>query len=103
LPHVWMPDGRPIFDLLGDGYTLLRVASIDIDVTGLTAAAAARQVPLEVLDVGAGQAGPYPAALILVRPDQHVAWMGDELPRTGELLDRITGHGMARDLAKSGA
>jgi 2-polyprenyl-6-methoxyphenol hydroxylase-like FAD-dependent oxidoreductase len=103
LPHVWMPDGRPIFDLLGDGYTLLRFARTDIDVSDLTAAAAARKVPLAVLDVGAGRAAPYPTALILVRPDQHVAWMGDELPRTDELLDRITGYQMARDLAKSGA
>jgi 2-polyprenyl-6-methoxyphenol hydroxylase-like FAD-dependent oxidoreductase len=103
LPHVWLPDGRPIFDLLGDAYTLLRVARADLDVTRLTATAAARAVPLKVLDVGTAQAGPYPAALILVRPDQHIAWMGDELPPAGALLDRITGHQLAHDLAKSGA
>ena len=103
LPHVWMPDGRPIFDLLGDAYTLLRVARADLDVTRLTAAAAARGVPLKVLDVGTAQADPYPGALILVRPDQHIAWMGNELPPTGALLDRITGHQLAHDLAKSGA
>jgi hypothetical protein len=31
--------------------------------------------------------------LVLVRPDQHVAWRGDdEPPRWDTVLDRVTGH-----------
>jgi hypothetical protein len=49
-----------------------------------------RGVPLTVLDV-APQA-PYRERLVLSRPDQHVAWRGDVLPRDPlQMIDRIRG------------
>ncbi|MFD0649002.1 hypothetical protein ACFQ2Y_10485 [Streptomyces malaysiensis subsp. malaysiensis] len=33
----------------------------------------------------------YPTALLLVRPDQHVAWMGGADARPDELLHTVTG------------
>jgi 2-polyprenyl-6-methoxyphenol hydroxylase-like FAD-dependent oxidoreductase len=99
LPHRWMPDGRALFDLLGQGYALLRVGRPGLEVTGLTSAAASRGLPLRVVDIPAEARPQYPAALILVRPDQHVAWMGDDLPDADGLLDRVTGHRMVPSLA----
>ncbi|MFD5793099.1 hypothetical protein ACFWIO_06080 [Streptomyces diastatochromogenes] len=53
----------------------------DHDVTALTEAAAERDVPLGVVDVRDTHARAlYERDLVLVRPDQHVAWRGDTPP-----------------------
>jgi 2-polyprenyl-6-methoxyphenol hydroxylase-like FAD-dependent oxidoreductase len=94
LPHAWLPDGRSLYDRLGPDHTLLRVrAGDEADPGPLTRAAQAAGVPLAFADV-AGQvpAGQYDAALVLVRPDQHVAWRGDRAPAApGRLIDLIRG------------
>jgi len=36
--------------------------------------------------------GRYQARFALIRPDQYVAWRGDQLPAPGPLLERVTGH-----------
>jgi hypothetical protein len=64
-----------------------------VDIDGLVAAAAQRGVPLAVLDMDADQsASLYPHKLLLSRPDQHVAWRGDKLPKDPVgLVDLIRG------------
>jgi hypothetical protein len=93
-PHLWLPDGRSLYDALGTGYTLLRFER-NVAVDALRAAAAARQVPLAVLDVEATQVPAcYRHKLLLSRPDQHVAWRGDAIPaEVGALVERIRGAG----------
>jgi hypothetical protein len=93
-PHLWLPDGRSLYDALGTGYTLLRFER-NVAVDALRAAAAARQVPLVVLDVEATQVPAcYRHKLLLSRPDQHVAWRGDAIPaEVGALVERIRGAG----------
>jgi len=92
LPHIWLADGRSLYDAMGPYYTLLRLDP-DIDVSGLTDAAAAACVPLTVLDLSSPEAaGLFSHNLILVRPDQHVAWRGDGTsPDPGRLVDIIRG------------
>jgi 2-polyprenyl-6-methoxyphenol hydroxylase-like FAD-dependent oxidoreductase len=88
-PHVWLEDGRSLYDAMGAGFTLLRFDRA-VEATALVEAAAVRGVPLAVLDV-APQA-PYRERLVLSRPDQHVAWRGDVLPRDPlQMIDRIRG------------
>lgn len=88
-PHVWLEDGRSLYDAIGASFTLLRFDRAT-PVTGLVEAAARRGVPLSVLDL-APQA-PYRERLVMSRPDQHVAWRGDALPRDPvALIDRIRG------------
>jgi hypothetical protein len=91
-PHVWLADGRSLYDALGPGYTLLRLDA-SAPTAALEDAARARGVPLVVVDVGA--AGPLPGntyRLVLVRPDQHVAWRGDTVPSDARaLIDLIRG------------
>ena len=57
-------------------------------------AAAARGVPLAILDVPLPEARAlYGRDLALIRPDQYIAWRGDRLPDDLDaLLARITGH-----------
>jgi 2-polyprenyl-6-methoxyphenol hydroxylase-like FAD-dependent oxidoreductase len=92
VPHVVLPDGRSVLDALGPGYTLLR-ADPAIDVSELTAMASASGVPLALVEVGpdAASAG-FSEALLMVRPDSHIAWRGDAPPRDPRgLLDRLIG------------
>jgi 2-polyprenyl-6-methoxyphenol hydroxylase-like FAD-dependent oxidoreductase len=77
LPHRWLPDGSSLFDHLGPGFTVLRLDPA-VDVTPFRIAADGTGTPLTVLDLpGLPHAADYGAALLLVRPDQHVAWRGD--------------------------
>ncbi len=68
-----------MFELLGDGFTLLAFDVADQVVSRFKAAADALAVPLTVIrDSYAGEREAYCARLILVRPDQFVAWSGNE-------------------------
>lgn len=64
-----------------------------VETGSLAAAAAQRGLPLVVLDVDAADsASLYPRKLVLSRPDQHVAWRGDEPPDDSQgLIDRMRG------------
>jgi 2-polyprenyl-6-methoxyphenol hydroxylase-like FAD-dependent oxidoreductase len=91
-PHLWLRDGRSLYDALGSDFTLLRFDP-QVEVGDLVAAAAHRGVPVAVLDVDADEAAAlYPCKLLLSRPDQHVAWRGNRLPDDPmALIDRIRG------------
>ncbi len=92
LPHLWLPDGTSLYDRLGTGLALLRLRD-DSDADPLIAAAAARRVPLTVVELrGEALEERYGAALILVRPDQHVAWRGTTDRRAaGTIIDMVRG------------
>ncbi len=91
-PHLWLEARRSLYDALGPDYTLLRFDPA-VQVAGLLDAAAKRSVPVAVLDVDAPQARDiYRYNLVLVRPDQHVAWRGDKAPAAPlELIDLVRG------------
>ncbi|KOX24873.1 MULTISPECIES: FAD-dependent monooxygenase [unclassified Streptomyces] len=96
LPHLFLEDGRSLYDLLGDGLTLLALGR-DASVTAVEEAADLRGVPLTVVrlpePVAAGHAGLLGARLVLVRPDQVVAWLGDEVPEDPlALVDILSGN-----------
>ncbi|WP_346779313.1 aromatic-ring hydroxylase C-terminal domain-containing protein [Mycobacterium camsae] len=88
---VYLSDGRALFDLFGPGFTLLRFT--DIDTTALTEAAGVRHVPLTVVEVHDAHAHRlYERDLVLIRPDQHVAWRGNSAPSDPlRLIDTIRG------------
>lgn len=90
-PSLFLDDGQAIFDLFGRGFTLLRFNNIDVDA--IVAAAAEHGMPLKVVDVRDERArGLYQRDLVLVRPDQHVAWRGNTVPdRPGTVIDRVRG------------
>src|SRR5581483_8540458 len=91
-PHLWLPDGRSLYDALGMDYTLIRLDPT-VPIVGIVEAAARRRVPLAILDLDL-PSGPalYDRKLVLVRPDQHVAWRGDEDPAAPlDLIDCVRG------------
>ena len=91
-PHLWLDDGRSLYDALGPEFTLLRFDAT-ADASALQEAAKTRGVPLRVLDVQSREAAAlYPETFVLSRPDQHVAWRGDRMPDDAlALVDRIRG------------
>ncbi len=91
-PHFWLADGRSLYDAMGPEFTLLRFDG-DVDVAPLQRAAAQRGLPLTILDVRSEEVpSAYRHALVLSRPDQHVAWRGDALPDDPlALVDRVRG------------
>ncbi len=85
-PHVWLEDGRSTIDLFGHGFVLLRFDPA-MAIEPLIAAARARGVPLEAVDIAdPGIAALYERKLVLVRPDAHVCWRGDTLPAAADQL-----------------
>ena len=81
-PHfAAIADGTPLYLRLGPGYTLLRFDE-SLDVAPLEDAAAAVGMPLTVLAVEHEPAARdfYDEALVVVRPDDRIAWRGNELP-----------------------
>jgi 2-polyprenyl-6-methoxyphenol hydroxylase-like FAD-dependent oxidoreductase len=91
-PHLWLDGGRSLYDALGAEFTLVR-ADPHAEVDGLVGAAARHRVPLAVLDIDTADARAlYRHGLTLVRPDGHVAWRGDAVPRAPDaLIDRVRG------------
>jgi hypothetical protein len=96
-PHLWLDErrtyGSSLFDRFGVGFTLLRLGPRPPHAGGIEAAARAQGVPLRTVTLDDPLARElYERDLVLIRPDQHVAWRADREPRApAALLARITG------------
>lgn len=96
LPPQRLSSGCAVFDELGPGFTLLALDSDDGSVAAYEQAATLSGVRLKVLrDSRAGGREDYEARLILVRPDEYVAWASDETPQhlhgAADVLRRAVG------------
>ena len=91
IPAIWLADGRAVMDLLSDQFTLIRFA--DVDVSAFELAAKALKFPLTILDIrDTHAANIYEKKLILVRPDQHVCWRGNTMPKDAlAIINKIRG------------
>ena len=92
-PHAWISDNRSLLDLFGHGFVLLRFGANPVSVEPLVQAAAARAVPVQVVDIANLDIERlYERRLVLVRPDGHVVWRGDEAPGDAlTLIDVVRG------------
>ena len=84
---------KSILDLFGDGFVLLKFSDTPTDA--IESAAASRGVPLAVHRIEhAGGGRTLRRALVLVRPDGHVAWRGDHEPLDAlQIIDAVRGAG----------
>lgn len=91
-PHIWLDDGRSLYDAMGAGFTLL-CRDANAETQAIERAAAALGMPFKVLRLPElGQHPEYAQRFTLSRPDQHVAWRGEQLPHDGKaLLDQLRG------------
>jgi hypothetical protein len=96
-PHAWIGNerdlGDSLFDIMGNGFTLLRLGPRPADGSDVEAAAKRYRVPLKVLDIPDPIVRDlYDADLALIRPDQHVAWRsGRGLVDPDTMISRVVG------------
>jgi 2-polyprenyl-6-methoxyphenol hydroxylase-like FAD-dependent oxidoreductase len=93
-PHLWLAEGDSLYDRFGADFTLLITGpGAEDDIEHLRTAARTCRMPLKILNPGDDRLRDlYGARLVLIRPDQHVAWRGDRLDRPATaLLHRVCG------------
>ncbi|MDB5771246.1 MAG: hypothetical protein JWM42_1620 [Burkholderia sp.] len=89
-PHLWLGDGRSLYDLFGFEWTLLRLGAADS--APFVSAAKQRGMDLKVVDLPLQEARDlYEADLVLIRPDQIVAWRGDSNDAAGRVIGQLLG------------
>ncbi len=74
---------------MSDGFTLLAFGAEDGTVAPFETSARGRGVPLKIVrDAYAGELKDYGERLVLVRPDQYVAWTGGSDPVDADTVIR---------------
>jgi len=91
-PHAWLDDGRSLYDSFNFEWTLLALGPDAPDASPFAQSADALGVDLRIVR----HASPalielYEAPLVLVRPDQVVAWRGHDAGPAHAVLSRVTG------------
>jgi 4-hydroxyisophthalate hydroxylase len=88
-----LSSGRNIYEKLGDGFTLLAFDAPDTTITAFEAAARRLTLPFKTIrDALTGGRERYRAKLVLVRPDQFVAWASDRADTDPtDILRRVVG------------
>ena len=87
-----LSSGRNVFEELGSGLALLAFDADASSVAALERAAQTLKVPLTVIrDSFAGGREAYESRLVLVRPDQHVAWSGDICADADAVMKQVVG------------
>lgn len=96
-PAVRLADGTAVFDLLGTGFTLVDLSGAAVGVEALDAAQRCG-IPLTHLPLAdTTLRRVWERDLVLVRPDQHVAWRGHTPPSSwDQVLSRVSGQAMHR-------
>ncbi len=98
-PHLTLADGGVLYDRLGLGFSLLILDDgASKQAEELLASARQLEIPLQRVALAAepGARALYGASLVLVRPDQQVAWRGERIADAEALLLTITGRVAAR-------
>lgn len=91
-PHAWLDDGRSLFDLFGPEWTLLVLGSDPPDASAFSVQAHSRGLDLRIVRLPQPAVHAlYEAALVLIRPDQIVAWRGASADAAQAVLERVTG------------
>jgi 2-polyprenyl-6-methoxyphenol hydroxylase-like FAD-dependent oxidoreductase len=89
-----LSSGKGVFEEFGKEFTLLAFDAPAEAVAAIEQAAAARKVPLKVVrDTFSGGREAYGHRLILVRPDQFVAWTGDKVSDADGVIRKAAGQG----------
>ena len=94
-PHVWIGDDRSTLDLFGGGFCLLYTPEAEIAAGLLVERAKEIALPMQAEMMESPQyRAVYAQRLVLVRPDGHIAYAGDDIDdaqAASAILDRARG------------
>lgn len=91
-PHAWLADGRSLFDTFHTEWTLLVLGPEAIDAGAFERAAALTGMDLKVVHQTSQEIlNLYEAPMVLIRPDQIVAWRGRDTSRAQAVLSQVVG------------
>jgi len=89
-PHLWLADGRSLYDGFGLEWTLLRLGTAAS--TAFVEASRQRSMDLKVVDLKTPEGRDlYGADLALIRPDQIVAWRGNSDAEAEVIVRKMCG------------
>jgi len=92
-PHAWLPDGRSLFDSFNFEWTLLVLGDAPPNVETFEHVAREMNLDLKVVKhPGSDILALYEAPVVLIRPDQIVAWRGHEASHAQAVLAQALGH-----------
>ena len=92
-PHAWLEDGSALFDHFSNGFTLLKLGTVKINTDSFVNRAANLRIPLVLYEnTSKDLFRLYKYNLVLIRPDQYVAWRGNNIPEDlDSVLNRVSG------------
>lgn len=103
-PHLWLEPGMSLYDRLGAGLTLINAGYEGMAGTAFVEAAYSMGIPLSLLEIdGSSASSLYGDALCLIRPDQHIAWVGRtvDVAEATRVLARVAGKNTIDDTMSS--
>jgi 2-polyprenyl-6-methoxyphenol hydroxylase-like FAD-dependent oxidoreductase len=93
-PHAWLPDGRSLFDTFHAEWTLLVLGSDLADTGAFESVASSMGLDLKVVHQPSEEIlALYEAPMVLIRPDQIVAWRGHNAEAAQAVLTQVLGGG----------
>ena len=95
LPHCWLDDGSALQDELPETYILLSLGKKPLDTSKLRQSYEKIGAPVAEVRIESNRLRDlYGFDLLILRPDMHVAWRGNDAPPNPQEIASIsTGHG----------
>jgi hypothetical protein len=95
-PHAWLPDGSSLYDHFNFEWTLLVLgkdnSQLARDALKFSEAASQCHLDFKVLRFDSQELiDLYEANLVLIRPDQIVAWRGTNASKASQILKQASG------------
>jgi 2-polyprenyl-6-methoxyphenol hydroxylase-like FAD-dependent oxidoreductase len=90
LPHRWLNGEQSLYDLLGFEWTVLTASHLHDAAQALADAGTAAGLSVRVLALSPGEVdGLLDDGMLLVRPDQMIAWRGHAAPAPAAIWSRV--------------
>jgi hypothetical protein len=95
-PHAWLPDGRSLYDTFNFEWTMVALGPQPPDAHAFEQSAQAMGLDLKVVHHASAEIlALYEAPLVLIRPDQIVAWRGHDAQQAHAILAQALGYEQA--------